>query len=304
MKCKRCGAEINNHAKFCENCGARVNQGQADDADNISPVNQSGYNPGAEELAAEQTKQFADGGRVRRAGKENTGDDSDAPDGKKGGSTAVIVLLCILIGIMLFVAAAIGSYMFIDNHSSTLKDSYDEQNATLIPVTPFPEKTEAPTEMPVNKPTEKPTQRPSADADAEHLKEPVYKVFSDTEMGFSCAYPTHFEKYNDNTNEGRYTLRSKDASVSLRICAEDNSAGITLAQSMSMFKTKNPGEIEYSKTGNTYYAIRINNNGICRYRYLVSKNDKMYWFDFNYPEEYRDIYEGYIDHIYRSFTIR
>lgn len=275
MECKRCGAEINDHAKFCENCGARISE------------NLSG---GHDDIAEKQAKKK----NVRK--EENYNE----PDGKKKGSTAVIVLLCILIGIMLFVVAAVGSYMFIDNHSSVLKDSYKEQNnaadATMIPITPMPEETKAP--------TAKPTQAPKRNTDIEHISNPSYNVYSDTEMGFSCAYPTHFDKYNDNTNEGRYTLRNEDASVSLRICAEENSSDITLAQSMSMFKTKNPGEIEYSKTGNTYYAIRINDNGICRYRYLESKNGKMYWFDFNYPEEYRDIYEGYIDHIYRSFTVR
>lgn len=256
MQCKRCGKEINNSAKFCENCGAPIN-----------------------EEAEKQT----------------------AP---KRNNTLIIVLLCILIGIMMFVAAAVGAYMFMDNESSVLKESYDKRDKaaaeiTAVPATAVPINTAEPIYTP--KPTAKPVSNQSDDG---HIAEPSYKVYSDTEMGFSCAYPTHFEKYNDNTSTGRYTLQSPDKSVSLRICAENNDADITLAQSMSMFKTKNPGDIEYSKTGNTYYAIRINDNGICRYRYLVSKNQKLYWFDFNYPEEYRDIYEKYIDHIYRSFTVR
>ena len=222
----------------------------------------------------------------------------------KRGNTLVIVLLCILIGIMMFVAAAVGAYMFMDNESSVLKESYDKRDKaaaeiTSIPATAVPITTEEPYNTP--KPTAKPMLN---ETESGHIAEPTYKVYSDTEMGFSCAYPTHFEKYNDNTSAGRYTLQTPDKSVSLRICAEDNDADITLAQSMLMFKAKNLGDIEYSKTGNTYYAIRINNNGICRYRYLVSKNRKLYWFDFNYPEEYRDIYENYIDHIYRSFTVR
>lgn len=280
MKCKSCGAEINDNAKFCENCGMRVDE-------SVSVKNN--------DSAEKRTE------KVRAEGNYNERGD------KKNGRTAMIVLLCVLIGIMMFIAAAVASYMFIDNHSSILKDSYNSRNneeVTPLPATPVPEETEEPTAKPTSKPTANPTKAPSRSSDVEHIAEPLYKVYSDTEMGFSCAYPTHFEKYNDNTDEGRYTLRNEDASVSLRICAEENSGGITLAQSMSMFKTKNPGEIEYSKTGNTYYAIRVNDDGICRYRYLVSKNDKIYWFDFNYPEEYRDIYEGYIDHIYRSFTVR
>lgn len=259
MKCKRCGKEVNDGARFCENCGASVH---------------------------------------KKSEKRNEA----LP---KRTNTLVVVLLCVLIGIMIFVAAAVGAYMFMGNESSILKESYDKRDkaaaeVTAVPATVEPVRTEKsdntfrPTAKPISKETE----------NDKHIAEPTYKVYSDTEMGFSCAYPTHFEKYNDNTREGRYTLQTSDKSVSLRICAENNDADITLAQSMSMFKTKNPGDIEYSKTGNTYYAIRINDNGICRYRYLVSKNEKLYWFDFNYPEEYRDIYEKYIDHIYRSFTVR
>ena len=222
----------------------------------------------------------------------------------KRSNILVIVLLCILIGIMMFVAAAVGAYMFMGNESSVLKESYDKRDKAAAEITAAPATAEPiTTAEPYNTP--EPTAKPvSNEAESEHIAAPTYNVYSDTEMGFSCAYPTHFEKYNDNTSTGRYTLQTPDKSVSLRICAENNDSDITLAQSMLMFKTRNPGDIEYSKTGNTYYAIRINYNGICRYRYLVSKNQKLYWFDFNYPEEYRDIYENYIDHIYRSFTVK
>lgn len=257
MKCKKCGKEINEGAKFCENCGTPVSE-------------------------------------------KSSGQKQASP---KRSSILIIVLLCILIGIMIFVAAAVGAYMFMDNESSVLKESYDKRDKATAQITAAPA-TAAPIITAEPYDTPKPTAKPVSIIDSEHIAEPTYKVYADTEMGFSCAYPTHFEKYNDNTSTGRYTLRTSDKSVSLRICAENNDADITLAQSMSMFKTKNPGDIEYSKTGNTYYAIRINDNGICRYRYLVSKNQKLYWFDFNYPEEYRDIYENYIDHIYRSFTVR
>lgn len=262
MKCKRCGKEINKNAKFCENCGARIQE------------------------------------------TSSAGHSKSKKTEPKRNNTLMVVLLCILIGIMIFVAAAVGAYMFMDNGSSVLKESYDKRDKAAAEITAAPATAEpaANTEKPDNTP--KPTAKPVSNETENHIAEPTYKIYSDTEMGFSCAYPTHFEKYNDNTDEGRYTLQTSDKSVSLRICAEKNDADITLAQSMSMFKTKNPGDIEYSKTGNTYYAIRINDNGICRYRYLVSKNEKLYWFDFNYPEEYRDIYEGYIDHIYRSFTVR
>lgn len=217
-------------------------------------------------------------------------------------NTAIIVLLCVLIAIALLTATAVATYMFA-GRSNEVKESYDRQSAggvyTPAPATPTPA-TPAPTKY---VPTPAPTIKPGTNTSI-HIVEPRYNTYTDPELNFSCSYPSHFEKYTDNTDEGRYTLRNKDRSVTLRICAEDNSSGITIPQSLSMFTSKNPGAIEYSNTGSTYYAVRVNTDGLCKYRYLVSKNKHFYWFDMTYPEEYHAIYDNYIKHIYASFTVK
>ena len=301
MKCRECGAEINDSAKFCEHCGAKVIDETSTNTSAKDKKNEEEFDIPVREIKEKKYN------NVRPQNNENSdkSKNEEKKDKQKKSNTAVIVLLSILIGIAIFVAAAVAAYMFMDDQPSVLKESLEQHGSE-------PQITASPSPMPTAEPTSRPeitlnpTTTPTSKKSDEnvHIAEPTYKVYSDSEMGFSCAYPTHFEKYSDGTSEGRYTLKNQDGSVTLRICAEDNDAGITLEQSLSMFKSKNNGDIEYTKVGNTYYAARINVSGICRYRYLVSKNNKFYWFDFSYPEEYRDIYENYIDHIYRSFTIR
>lgn len=323
MKCRECGAEINDSAKFCEHCGARViNDASENEAAEIirddgefslplrnSPKNNVTKSQDTDKDIRGNSSEYSRNNRTEQNNNNKTTRQNEEGTGSRKSNTAVIVLLCILIGIAIFVAAAVAAYMFVDDQPSVLKESLENHGngaiTTMVPSTPSPTpKVDATKKPQVSaEPTKKPSYTSQTNENV-HISEPTYKVYSDSEMGFSSAYPTHFEKYSDGTSEGRYTLKNSDGSVTLRICAEDNDAGITLEQSLSMFKSKNSGDIEYTKVGNTYYAVRINVLGICRYRYLISKNNKMYWFDFSYPEEYRDIYENYIDHIYRSFTIR
>lgn len=231
----------------------------------------------------------------------NKDDEYEYEEEPKKVNRVVLVLLITLILLVLLGLAAVFSFLFVGSQSSVIKESYSNEPpalaSTVIPVTAT--ETEQPTEKP------RATKKPSvSDDEYVHIEQPTYKTYTDSEFRFSCAYPTHFEKYIDNTSAGRYTVQANNGEVTLRICAEDNSAGITLQQSMSMFKSKHSGDVEYSSLGETYYAVRINEDGFCYYKYLRSKNKNFYWFEFTYPEEERDIYEGYIQHIYESFTVK
>jgi len=222
-------------------------------------------------------------------------------DNPKKRSGAIVVLLSVLIGIMLLFGVSVGTFMFVDSQSNTIKESYvkrdEAASRTMAPAAktlePMLEQQSAPVATP-----------PPVISSKTHLASPSYSVYQDAEFGFSCAYPTHFEKYLDNTPEGRYTLRNSDGTATLRICAEDNTANITLAQSLSMFTAKNPGQVELQRTGGTYYMVKVNDSGLCRYRYLVSKNSKLCWFDLTYPKDQEGIYESYSQHLYESFTVK
>lgn len=234
----------------------------------------------------------------------NTQDRIDTVE-EKSGTKAVIVLLVALILLVLLGLAALGSYLFVGNQSSVIRDELSAPTATQQPPVVATIVPEEDTEDDVRV-TQKPKEREKLGSatDSEHISNPEYKTYTDAEFKFSCAYPSHFEKYVDNTSNARYNLKTNDGEVTMRICAEKNTAGLTIQQSLSVFKSKYGGIVEYSSSGESYYAVRINVGGMCHYKYLRLKNNTLYWFEFTYPEDARDVYEDYIQHIYESFTIK
>ncbi len=220
---------------------------------------------------------------------------------KKGSRVLLTLLITLILLVLLLLSAVISNWFF----TKTGMQSPEQENVNQTPsvvATVVPE-TETEDDMATPKP--KATKKPTAsDDEYVHIEQPTYKTYTDSEFRFSCAYPSHFEKYIDNTSSARYTLRANNGEMTMKICAEENSAGITLQQSLSMFKSKHSGEVEYSNIGETYYAVRINEDGFCYYKYLRSKNKTFYWFEFTYPKDEQDTYEGYIQHIYESFTVK
>lgn len=234
----------------------------------------------------------------------NTQDTRDTVE-EKSGNKVVIVLLVALILLVLLGLTALGSYLFMGNQSSVIRDELSAPTATQQPpvvatIVPI-EDTEDDAEA-----TQKPKERAmlGEDTDSEHVSNPEYKTYTDAEFKFSCSYPSHFEKYVDNTSTARCNFKTTGGEVTMRICAEKNTADLTIQQSLSVFKSKHGGIVEYTSSGESYYAVRINAGGVCYYKYLRLKNNTFYWFEFTYPEDARDIYEGYIQHIYESFTIK
>lgn len=264
MKCIKCGAKLKSNAVYCHKCGMRVDKNQ------------------------------------------NNNNDTDT---QTGGSKAVIVLLVVLILLVLLGLAALGAYLFVGNQSSVIRDELSaptptEQPPVVATIVPK-EDTEDDTKNSI-KTSEKPKEKPTLSSDDEntHISDPEYKTYTDSEFKFSCSYPSHFEKYTDNTSTARYNLKTNDGEVTMRICAEKNTAGLTIQQSLSVFKSKHGGIVEYTASGESYYAIRINADGVCYYKYLRLKNNTFYWFEFTYPKEEKNIYEEYIQHIYESFTVK
>lgn len=212
---------------------------------------------------------------------------------------ALIVLLSIFILLLIMCIAGVITYIFMNENSTILKESLDRQNAVSLytppPSAPVPSASVTPS-----------VKTHSAKRESEATPAVTgseYSVFYDREYNFSCAYPTGFKQYNDNTMSGRYSLKSADGKGTFKICASKNSTNITSEQSISVFKSKCGGLTDYESKGDRYYAVRMKNSGMCYYKYLQLANGNMYWFEFEYPEEQEDIYDEYVNYIYKSFTI-
>lgn len=300
MKCRKCGAQMGDDMLYCPVCGTHI----PTSADEISDDDVALY---IKEEKLEENRRIKEESEKKISDNEesdgpsnNYGDKKDMPPQNR--NTVLIVLISVLIVLVLMGISGGLAFVFMNDHSDTLKNSLEAQNnaarQTGAPVTPSPEPMPSPEPTPVQTTNIKVTESEQAPDE-----NPSYRVYTDPEYHFSCSYPSSFEVYIDNSKSGRYTLRSADGTASLRICAEENSAGITVAQSLDMFKAQTGGYVDYEQSGETYYAVRMVNGSNCVYKYLRSKNGNMYWFEFTFPRKYFETYDKYINHLYSSFTV-
>lgn len=218
---------------------------------------------------------------------------------KKGRRNGVIITLLIILISVVLLDMTIKVGEMLGSRSDAMRESVEQRDLAAQKNTPVP--TEA-AEGGNAAEKLKATFPPGTDLKY-HDPDPVYVPFHCSDPIFSCSYPKSFEVYIEKDPNCKYALRNGDGSVTMKICAEKNSA-VTVQQSKAAFIGGSTGEITNSRGGDTYYTVQINENGISRYRYLVSKNGNFYWFDLSFPYAYRAVYEEYAQRIYNSFNIK
>ena len=238
----------------------------------------------------------------QKQAKHETTSHSATPNRRKTAVTVAVIMAALFI--IMGVSAAM-AYILMSEGTGTLKQSLDAQNAlakqTLAPIpTPTPEPTPLPTPTPTTAAQARFTTAPTVKAPP---AEPRYKVYTDANFLFSCAYPAEFVGYIESARSVKYSVRSEDGSAALKLCAEENNGRLTAEQSLSIFKAEKGGYVHYESLGDTYYAVRMVSGETAYYRYMRLKNGKMYWFDFSYPYKYLDEYQPYVEHFYNSFTV-
>lgn len=266
MRCQNCGAEVRSGAQFCQNCGARIDR-------------------------LPERNRVYDGQRYA----SNRG-------GKQNEVNPLVIVIIILAAIILFGAAFLVSNQIMGG--GLFVKATPTPSPTPVP-TPIATEAPAPTPQIVyvtpQQPVPPPPQQP---ADTENVvRYPSYSTYNSSKFGFRCNYPSHYLTYNDGLNTSLYTVRSADGNAIQKICAKVNE-GETVQGQLQNFIDTHRGYVDYKTSGSDYFAVSIINGTMHSYKYCKFKYGNLYWFEFEYnTSSYADVYDSYINDIYKSFSI-
>ena len=214
MYCKKCGANLNDSERFCYKCGTPVDN---------SPVGNSQPTPNY------QMPQYQ----------------PVVPNNRNSNSQ--LITLAIVISMIFLVAAIALTYMIVGEKGPF------KPEATPTPMpTPTPVVTVAPTQAPAPTPIVVVIEKDGSEnkppiENSGHVYNPDYSTFRNTAYGFSCAYPSNLQVYDDG-GMTLYTVKNYDGSVRQLISAE-SASGKSVSSSMNEFISRYPGSVTYKTSG-------------------------------------------------------
>ena len=135
------------------------------------------------------------------------------------------------------------------------------------------------------------------------ISNPTYKTYTDPDYNFSCAYPAHFQLYNESDNFVRYSLKATDGTATLKICATKNNSGLSVKNVSDNFKSSYPGSVDYEASGDHWCAISTRQGNKYHYGYFSLGSGMIRGFEMHYDADYHDIYDQYVNDIYDSLKL-
>lgn len=298
MVCNKCGFQVSNNAQFCPQCGNIIKN-------------------------SEEKQNFSEGGFGERA---------KAPSGKAASG-----LLAILIVAIITVAALIGIFVIISSniesqlegsgqesvsvkhtakkHKKSAKDKTDEsedekykEEAEEAEEAEEIEEPEEPEEEELEEAAEEITSEPgtiwASTGDGfdfiygatDIVTNPDYRTVYDAGYQFYCDVPNHFIK--DDTSGG-VRFYAPDRTAVMDITAYINAESRTPKELMNEHIEALGGEVTYSASGETWFAVSVRKNGVSYYtKAFVDHYVREFSFDF--PTEY-EMYRDYVEYLEDHF---
>lgn len=310
MKCRNCGSELSEYASFCPECGLSVGFVPSYHAAVICSECGTGNKPDdkfckkcGHGLNDESTKKITvDEKAKNHIYCEKCGArlplDSDVcvscgfnqNKSENEPSKKVGYLLIALLAV--FAVVSIASVIWLASKNSDRKNKNDAETHTQAAddVTQLQNDiytSDAATGMPVKEGA---------------VRDPVYNTYNDYEYSFSCSYPAHFVAESNNSDDARYILNAPDGTAKLRICAYDNSSGMSPQQVISKFKSDYPGTVDYENYKDEWCVISTIRNDKCHYGYYNMRDGVVRGFELHYDMDKSDVYDIYVEEIYDSLV--
>lgn len=284
MKCKKCGKELTEEAKFCPKCGYPTKQESQEQVDYTQYVEPDWISYEEENRDSSVKKNNID-----------------------------FVLIGVLVGLIavVLVLLIVFSVTFLGKKENQ-ESKREVTTASTESETTEDAKTRKETKDTVES-TKKQTEQASettavTTATTQEIQEtlvgpianPDWNIYEDPDYSFSIKYPSHFIVYNDEGTRNRYTLSAPDGTADLRIFSYEDS-GLSPEELGREFETTWGGEREYFRTGEKYYAIRTSKDNVCYYEFGEKGVGRgITGFTLIYDKSYHSIYDDYVNIIYKS----
>ena len=138
----------------------------------------------------------------------------------------------------------------------------------------------------------------------EHTDEKrIYSEYHNDEYAYKYNIPNSFgiEESHSNSHfaESRYT--TPDGTAYIDMGAKRNNTELSLQTVLDGTIDSLGGSAEYETSGNDWFAIRVQKNGIVYYQKCYV-DEYIRYFEMVYPSEYSNIYDNYINEIESGFS--
>ncbi len=165
------------------------------------------------------------------------------------------------------------------------KKSAAPKNTPAPKKTPAPQKTPAPTPKPARALPSKPSAPLSSD----------YKLYTNSQYGFSCAYPDGF--YMDGTDKTAVaSLRSSDYTAFMNIRAQKHD-GSSAEAAMNNYLAYYGAPVLSKQSGDNWYIASFVQNDRVFYRKAYIEGDNLICFDFSCRQREYENYESDLAYI-------
>lgn len=215
--------------------------------------------------------------------------------GNNNNNNIVLILIAVFSAIIILIVAIIVAFSVWNNTAA---------RPTATPfITQSPAPTVEPTDVPV--PTVQVvyvTQEPVKVAPPVSNSNTGYLPYYSSKYNFRCNYPANFIVYDDYGTLTLLTARSPDGMGIEKIVAKPNE-GETVNSEFNAFISAHNGYVDYKSVGSDYFAVSVQVGSRMYYKYCKFKNGNLYWFEFESPRDQYDLYDMYINDVYKSFSI-
>lgn len=290
--CPHCNSPVTEDAVFCKNCGKPL-------ADNYI------------HSRSDQNDQTSGGGNNPYTPPTPIDDYHPTPKSNQNLIIAIVVAVATITICIVALFAILTS-----NNNSDYNDNAPTETEVEEEETETPEPTPTPTPTHSFVPTTPPrkTSEPSniritetvpdkfgainytRSKDYVSSTEAYQRMINDT-YHYYCDYPSDFVHTRGDNME---IFTAPDQTAVMKVYSATNAAGQTRDSEMQSIINQLGGTVEYSATGNEWFAVSITSNHICYYvkGYV---DDYIREFIFYFPEEYLTFYDSYIEHIEANF---
>jgi hypothetical protein len=126
-----------------------------------------------------------------------------------------------------------------------------------------------------------------------------YTTLTNGDLSYKCALPSDFKFKSDSGDRLRYVAKDKTAYID--IGGVKNGNKLSTQAVMANAKSDIGGTTVYESSGDDWFAVNMEKDGICYYQ-MCYVDEYIRYFEMVFPKEYADAYETYVEEISDSFV--